>query len=50
MCLLTEAGGVIEFDGLGGVLTSRRDMGLPISPEIWDYLYLLKMCPKRVNT
>ena len=33
VCLLTETGGVIKLDGLGGVLTSRRDMGLPISPD-----------------
>ena len=33
MCSLTEASGVIKLEGLGGVLTSRRDMGLPISPE-----------------
>ena len=33
MCLLTETGGLIKLDGLGGVFTSRRDMGLPISPH-----------------
>ena len=33
VCILTETGGVIKLDSLGGVLTSHRDMGLPISPN-----------------
>ena len=31
MYLITGTGGVVRLDGLGGVLTSRRDMELPIS-------------------
>ena len=33
VCILTETGGLIKLDSLGGVLTSHRDMGLPISPD-----------------
>ena len=33
MRLLTDTCGVIKLDGLGGLLTSHRDMGLPISPD-----------------
>ena len=36
MYLLTETGGVIKLDGLGGVLTSRGDMGLLISSDDGD--------------
>ena len=31
MYLVTETGGVVTLDGLGGVFTSRLDMELPIS-------------------
>ena len=33
MFVVAETGGVIKLDGLGGVLTSHQDMGLPISPD-----------------
>ena len=33
MCAITETGGLITLDGLVGVSTSHRDMGLPISPD-----------------
>ena len=46
--ILTETGGVIKLEGLGGILTSHRDMGLPISPDDGGKLPLV--CPRRVNT
>ena len=47
--LITETGGVLKLDGLGGahILTSSRDMELPISPDDGGKLPL---CPRRVNT
>ena len=35
-----ETGGKAKLDGLGGVLTSRRDMGLPISTDDGSKLQL----------
>ena len=34
--LAAGTGFKVKPDGLGGVLTSRRDMGLPISPDDGD--------------
>ena len=33
MFLITETGGVVKLDRLGGVLTSHRHMELLISPD-----------------
>ena len=40
--LVTETGGKVKLDGLGGVLTSHQDLELPISSTT--------VCPRRVNT
>ena len=33
MFLINDTGGIVKLDSLGGVLTSCRDMDLPISPD-----------------
>ena len=33
MFVITETGGIVKLDGLGGVITIRRDIEFPISPD-----------------